>query len=402
MNKSLSTTYSTTCIISSMAFVWIGHFIVDFMLGIWPIYKTMIELDLTKAGLIMAFCAIIGEACQPWVGAFSDRGHAKTLAVIGILLTGCAAFFVYTVDYLALAVLFLLTYIGSGIFHPAAGGVVGTISHDRRALFMSIFASGGSLGLAISQLVFAKVHDAFDGHTAYLIIPSLCLILWVITAYRLPPQTHISTTHNKINIKQIFQFFRHPQISLIYVLLVCHQSTIWALIFLLPDVLQERLYDSWLCYGAGHFAFVIGSALSVIPGGFLADRYGTKNVLAFGSINGTLLFYVFLLAERLEPEMVMGLLFLMGACMGMITPLAIAMGTRLVPEAPGKVCAFLMGMVWIVSESVGPGCGGLLTQFFDANRAGRALAIVGTLLIIGNSCLLRLKLPSPHQAEVKI
>ena len=47
-----------------LLFMGTAHFFVDTMLGVWPIYKSMAQFDMAKAGLIVAAGAFIGEGSQ--------------------------------------------------------------------------------------------------------------------------------------------------------------------------------------------------------------------------------------------------------------------------------------------------------------------------------------------------
>ena len=59
------------------------------------------------------------------------------------------------------------------------------------------------------------------------------------------------------------------------------------------------------------------------------------------------------------------MLFFLGATLGAINPIALALGNRMAPHHPGAVSAFLMGMVWCVSEGLGQAGGGLLQPGSD-------------------------------------
>lgn len=381
-----------------MMFVWLGHFIVDFMLGIWPVYKTMIDLDLATAGLLMAGAAIIGEGCQPYMGALADRGYGRGVIITGVVLSCAASFFAYTSQVGMLALLFLSIYLGSGVFHPAASGLVGGLSGSRRNLMMTIFASGGALGMAISQFTFSKVYAEFDGHTLCFFLPAIILIIWASLRSFQAPKTAIDKSKLKPGgYRGLLKFFRHRELRNLYIMLVCNQGMMWAMIFLLPDVLKSRGYDSWLCYGAGHFAFVVGGAMTLIPGGYLADRFSERRVLFWGSIAACAFYYLFLTYETMPAAGVLMVLFLCGACLYVMAPVAIANGIKQMPSEPGSVSAFLMGMVWMVSESCGPGLGGLLTKCFTENAASKALSIIGVCFAVTIWCSSRIVVAAEHR-----
>lgn len=68
--------------------------------------------------------------------------------------------------------------------------------------------------------------------------------------------------------------------------------------------------------------------------------------------------------------------------MGLISPVSIALGNRMLPRNPGLVGATLMGLAWCVSEAVGQGGGGILSTYFEADAAAKALSILGLFLLV--------------------
>jgi FSR family fosmidomycin resistance protein-like MFS transporter len=119
----------------------------------------------------------------------------------------------------------------------------------------------------------------------------------------------------------------------------------------------------------------------LIPGGYLAERYSTKTVVFMASILSFFQFYAFLLLPGLPDFAVLGILFGLGATLNLVTPVIIAHGNQLMPSRPGLVSAFLMGLVWCVSEAIGPGGGGLLTLCFEDQAPVKALLFYGILFV---------------------
>jgi FSR family fosmidomycin resistance protein-like MFS transporter len=155
------------------------------------------------------------------------------------------------------------------------------------------------------------------------------------------------------------------------------------MLFLLPDTLLSRGYNSWICFGGGHFAFVCGMTLFLAPAGYLADRYSARNVVLTTIVIGTAAFYAFLLVPFLSVEMLMILLVIMGASLGIVNPLTVVFGNKLYPNRSGMVSAFLMGLVWCVSEGIGQFGGGMLTKLFTEDAPARALGCLGVLYFVG-------------------
>lgn len=361
---------------------WLSHFLVDTMLGIWPVYKSLIQLDLAKAGLIVAIGAFIGEGCQLLFGAFSDRGYRKHLVIVGLLLASASAFFAYFNQYGLLFSLYLMTCLGSGSFHPAAAGLISGLIPNRRGLLMTFFASGGSLGMAASQIIFMQAYTSLGGNIYVLALPIFLLAL-ILILYRFPSQAPAKSAYCfKDILKDFASFFRQPVLRSLYIAQVANQSILWGTIFILPDVLKTLGHTEWICYGGGHLCFILGGFCMMVPAGYLADKYSARQVILAAGIGGIFAFYFILFSGGLSMWAVLPALFMLGASLTLVNPIGVALGIRFEPTKPGSISAFLMGLVWCISEALGPGGVGVMSRFFDDYAPVKALALLGLLYLV--------------------
>ncbi|MFV0340930.1 MAG: MFS transporter [Parachlamydiaceae bacterium] len=363
--------------------VWTAHFLVDFMVGVWSVFKTMAGLDLGVAGLIAAGCGLVGEGSQILFGPLTDKGYKKQLILLALILTSGSALLVYTDFYLVYFLLFLLTCIGSGAFHPPAVSLTGALTEKRKALFIAIFSTGGSLGLALSQIIYSKAHHYFLGDTIVLLAPSailfvICVFLGFWQKEQLPMQ---STSSRRIGWEMVRDYFKNPSLKMLYFTQVSSQTISWSVIFILPDILHSRGYDASIAFGGGHFAFIMGGVLMMIPSGLIADRFSPRSYILFASITGSTLLFAFLSMPFLSDAYLLATLMLTGSMLGTIQPVAVALGNHLGRANPGLVSAFTMGMVWCVSEMVGPGGVGLLSGLFEEDAPAKATMVMGVLFL---------------------
>jgi MFS transporter, FSR family, fosmidomycin resistance protein len=362
--------------------LWMGHFVVDFMIGIWSVFKTLAGLDLAKAGIIAAACAFLGEGMQVVFGSLSDKGYRKVLVLGGILGTISSLLIPFTHSYVVYFLLYLMTCLGSGSFHPSAVSLMGALSEKRKGVFITLFATGGSLGLATSQIIFSTTYRYFDGNVLILALPSLLLAILVL--FHAFPQPKVAPCRKSLGFKAFGEFFKRKDLRALYISQVCNQGTLWAITFMLPDILLSRGYEPWICYGGGHMCFMFGIMSMMIPAGYLADKYSAKHVILYSSVAGFAFLYYFLLTPDLPAAGAMGLLFSLGATLGLVNPVALAFGARLVPNNPGMISAFLMGMVWCAAEVIGPAGSGILADIFaNENAPSQALLVLGMLLPVG-------------------
>lgn len=372
-----------------VAFICLGHFSVDFMLGIWPVFKTMAGLDLALAGLMAGSCVVVGEGLQGYLGGLSDRGYQRALLFFGLSFACAACFFSYTASFFVFFLLYLTTCLGSAAFHPTAASVLSHLDISNRSSIMGLFTASGMLGLGISQSLFSWLHLNNNGSTWYLALPSL--ILAVATFWIIRQKSSTATTEKKGSLKLYMRFLKVKELRALYVSMLGNQIVLWSLVFLLPDLLKERGAEPWVVFGGGHLVLMIGATLGPPIFGYIADRVSTRSVLIATSLLTFVSYYLLVMPYQLSLELLFALLFMLGSMMGSVPPLIWALGAQMVPQHRGVILAFLMGFVWIFSESLGLGLSGYLATLFDENGAAAALGIMGSIQIV--SCYVNLQLP---------
>ncbi|HSW86430.1 MAG TPA: MFS transporter [Rhabdochlamydiaceae bacterium] len=369
----------------SLMLLWVGHLFMDFCTGIWPIYKTVAKIDIAQAGLIAGISGFSGEILQIVFGYFCDRGYRKKILILGLILASSILWITFVKGIFNSFLVLLLLMLGSGSFHPAATGIAGSLSQTHKGKIILFFASGGAIGLGISQLVFTNLMEKFNGHAYILFIP-LLLIIFAIVYHQFPDQKFIGPS---TSIKGFFEPIMHCRkpLLLLYLSQVSIQGLMLAFMFLLPDLLRDRSCHSWLCMGGGHLCFILGSALTMVPAGYLCDKYGQKSVMLVVLCCATVLLYLFLANHSLSVGLTILLLSTLGAFLGIINPIIVSWGNRLVPQNPSTVSAILMGFAWCLSN-FGPTSAGIISGYFNENAFVNAIAILGLSLVLIFFCTL--------------
>lgn len=364
-----------------LVFICLGHFCVDFMLGIWPVFKTMAGLDIAMAGLLAGSCVVFGEGLQCFFGSLSDRGYERALLFWGIIISGCAALFSYSDSYVAFLLLFLGTCLGSAAFHPTAASLLASLEGSKRSTVMGFFTASGMMGLGISQMLFSWTYESFDGSTAILCLPSILLSVAIVAIFRGNPEPRLAK-EKKESLHLFMRFLKVKALRALYFSMLGNQIVLWSLVFLLPDFLKERAYPSWIVYGAGHLALMLGATVGPPILGHFADKSSSRQVIVFASFMTLFLFYLFLLPIEITNNLLFCALFFLGVMMGSVPPLIWALGGQLVPQHRGTISAFLMGFVWIFSEGIGLGLSGYFASLFTTDCAAWALALMGSIQVL--------------------
>ncbi len=377
--------------------LWLSHLILDFFTGIWPIYKTIAGIDIVQAGLIAGLSGFIGEFLQLFFGYFSDKGYRKQILILGLALSSAIVWITFAESLFPSFLLLLLLMIGSGSYHPAAAGIAGGMTQSYKGRFILFYASGGAIGLGISQLIFTHVFQLFDGHVLILLVPVIATLL-ILLFHRFPEPIE---ARPRITIPSLIALFRQHRKSLLFLYFsqAFGQGLVLAFTFLLPDLLSDRACHPWLCRGGGHFCFILGAAVTMVPAGYLCDRFGQKKTLLVIVSAATALLYTFLMQRELPLGNTIILLSTLGAFLGIINPIIISWGNRLVPESPSSVSALLMGCAWCLSH-LGPTCAGLIVPHFSEDRFILTLALMG--LVLALIFFFILLIPSPKRVQIKV
>jgi FSR family fosmidomycin resistance protein-like MFS transporter len=363
----------------SLILLWSSHLLLDFFTGIWPIYKTIAGIDLAKAGLIAGLSGFFGEFLQLFFGYFSDRGFRKTVIILGLILASCVLWITFTSDILFSFFILLLLMLGSGSYHPAAVGFAGLLSSERKGRNILFFASGGAIGLAISQLAFTKALDLCRGHALIFLIP-VAMLIGVIACYPMQGQGD----NRRLSFKEFIQPLLRAKHSLVllYITQVFNFTLITAFMFLLPDLMRSKDCHTWLCMGGGHLCFVLGGAMMMVPAGYLCDKFGHKPVLLIVMFSGLLLLYSFLIHSEHSLKKTILFLTTLGGFMGTVNPIIVSWGNKLVPESPSTVSGLLMGCAWCLAN-LGAAWAGLLAKAITVEPIVMTLCLLGLLLALG-------------------
>lgn len=357
--------------------IWISHFMMDFMLGVWPVYKTIAHIDLVIAGWIASLSLFFGEGFQLYFGYLSDKGYAKKLLVVGIGLTATIPFLSFVENEWVLFAMVLCAFVGSGAFHPSGSGLITIGESSHQSFLVALFACGGMAGAASSQIVYTFVYYQFPEKVSLLFVPVL-LCTVCCACFSFPKNTLLKS---KVNIREILNAIKPQKVKLIllYIIHVLLQIVVLSFAFLLPDILMIKNYETWFCLGGGYFCFIMGSVLTSLPIGHCVDKIGYRLVLMTIVVASLILLYLFLALESLSLALPIVLLFLLGGTMGVIVPVVVAGGIQNVPsQTRSFVSALYMGGTSCLA-GFGPILASLVATSFE--NQGPIIALQGFSLL---------------------
>jgi FSR family fosmidomycin resistance protein-like MFS transporter len=341
----------------TFAAILLLHAILDCYGGIWPIFKHLAGIPLGYAGFVATLTTSVMWSLQPLFGHWADQGRMRRCIVLGTALTfpmmflgplgdhvktlGPAAAFALMIAVMALARL------GQAMFHPAGATIAGNLATGRRSTFLSVFIAAGWAGYGASQIVYSSTYFAANGHTELALLPGLVLFTWAALACR-PGETP-AEIRTPVSWRLAFGALGDKGLLLLFIILTLMSAMNQGLLFLLPEFLAERGYPQWIVNGGGLAFLVVGSAIAMVPFGYLADRFNPRAVFAAtvalsGATYGTLT-----LAPRLSLPMFILVCIATGGAISAVNPLGVALGQLLAPGRSSAVGGIMMGLAWGVA-----------------------------------------------------
>src|SRR4029079_4456205 len=174
----------------------LGHLTIDayssFFSPLLPLLVHRFGLNLTLVGTLVALASVTSSFGQPVFGLVSDRMRRPWLVAFGPLVAaGVMSSIGLAPGYGALIALLMAGGVGVAAFHPQAAALAGE-GTPRRALAMSIFVTGGTLGFALGPLLAVGTVQVFGlSHTWFAVVPG------VIMSALLAPRLLGSSVHSR-------------------------------------------------------------------------------------------------------------------------------------------------------------------------------------------------------------
>lgn len=328
--------------IGTLTFV---HFMMDFYSSILPPLLPLIiakfSLSLTLAGSLVSTYSLSSALLQPIFGLLSDRLHGRVFIFWGPLFTTLFISLVgWSPSYLSLVILLFLAGLGISAFHPQGTAVVGQEAKQKRALAISVFLFGGTLGFAVGPLVITWWTSSYGLGSVFAVgVPG---IISVLLCFRFVPYSNL--LREKGRGKRLLgdlRFFLKP-LALLFTVVMVTSVVRLGLASFMPVVLTEEgvsLPMVGLFLSACAFLGSTGSMVGAIASG----RWGRKKVMVIAMVLSLPLFQYYFINPG-----TLGLVLIAFGSATIMSPYSVivAIGQEAIPQRSGTVSALLMGFGW--------------------------------------------------------
>lgn len=338
--------------------------------------KADLGLSDTQLGMLtgLAFAALYVTLGLP-IARFADRGNRKNVVVVSLAIwsfmtaiSGSAASFVQL----------LLARIGVGIGEaggspPSHSILSDTFAPKQRATALSIYSTGIYIGIFLGFVIGGVIAKNFGWRIAFYAIgiPGVLLAIILYFTVKEPIRGQYDPVGASDEIPKLSEVFKalFRSKSFVYVSLGAGFLAFgqYGLFNFLPSFLQ-RLHEMDIAT-AGYILGItigIGGGIGTFLGGYITDRFGTKDIRWYiwipmiTLITGLIPFSIFLFADNIK--IVIAMLFLNVLLWSFYLGPVIAVAHSLVNA---RMRAFTSSVLFLILNAIGLGFGPLTVGFIS-------------------------------------
>jgi len=370
-----------------------GHLMADFTQGAVAALIPFFVADrrwsyATAASLVLAL-NLSSSIVQPAFGHWADRRSRAWLMPMGLMLAGTGLALVGWMPSYALVVgVLAVAGIGVAAFHPAAAQALHSVAGEKRATSMSVFSVGGNAGFALGPLVATGVLlTAGLRGSALLVIPAWLMAAMLAANLRLYPVVTRLSARGGAGAALPGSANSWGAFVLLSAILLCRSVAFVSLNAFLPAYWIGVLGQGRGAGGAALSLLLAIGAVGTLLGGWMADRYGRKRVIAFSLLFAGALMLA--LPNVLPPGAAMALLVPLGLSFFMSSSVIVTLGQEYLPERVGLASGVTLGLAVTVGGLAAPGLGWIVDRYGFASAFG-----TGAFLALAASTMAWL-LPAP-------
>ena len=344
---------------SVLLMVSLGHLLNDMFQSvipsIYPMIKESLGLSFVQVGAITLTNQITSSLLQPLVGYYSDKHPRPYGLVVGMCFT-LTGLLLLSVANSFPAVLLSVAFVGVGssVLHPESSKVARLASGGAKGMAQSIFQIGGNVGRAFGPVAVALIVVPHGQGSIRWFALLAVVAVWVLSrigrwyqkqlakqAAKVVPNTgrnEVMLQENKNNLTR-----RQIVVALLVLLVLMFSKDFYTAN--IQSYLTFYMIDKFgLSVGASQyvlFAFLVSTAIGLLIGGEVGDRYGRKYVI-WGSILGSSPFALLLPYCNLAWTIVLAVL--VGMVMSSAMSAILVYGTELLPGSVGMISGAFFGL----------------------------------------------------------
>ncbi len=344
----------------------------SFLTPLLPRLQAAFGVDYARVSMLVAIYSMSSSLFQPVAGLIADRYDKRWLAALGPLLVAIGVGLVgwYPNIYLFAFVL-AFAGLGSALFHSSAAALVGQYApENKKGFWISIFGSGGHLGMSLAPAVSIGIAKNYGLPNITWLVP-FALIPAVLFLKFAPV---VKVPGKRSGFKDLLRVFR-GEVAKLWALATLRILAFSSLTTTIPywfgqlGISDERMA---LALTVSSISGIVGT----LVGGMLSDRLGRKIILT-SSLGLAIPLYILLVTVSPHSWIYIPLLSIAAIVSTASIPVTVVMAQNYEPSQIATVSGLMMGFTWGFAGLLYGGVGPLVEIYGVLN----ILRLIGLLLI---------------------
>ncbi len=369
----------------------LGHLVIDTNQGslpaLLPYLKAVLGLTYTATGVIVLMANVTSSLIQPLFGFLADKTSRRWLlplsvflSSVGIALSGVAP------SYYALLALVMVSGFGVAAYHPEGYRTATQVAGDRKATGVSIFSTGGNIGIAVGPPLITLLLVSFGlPGTLGMLLPGLLVTVLLVTVLPglsrpLPARAQGATLAPKTMVKGM---------SLLILVVAIRSWTQLGFTTYMPFYYLEVLKGDPRMVGTLLAVFLGAGAAGTLVAGPISDRVGHRRYMVSVFFLTPPLAVAFLLVSGMWTFV---LLAALGFVLVSTFTVSVVLGQAYMPRNLGMASGLIVGF------AIGAGGVGATALGWVADHWGLASALWISALTPILGCAVSLTLPEPRSS----
>ena len=325
----------------------LGHMVIDInggaLAAMLPFLKTSLALTYTSAAFVILMANVTSSLIQPVFGYFADKTSRRWILPVSVILASVGMGFTGLATSYS-TVLFLVVIAGIGIasYHPEGYRTATQVAGERKATGVSIFSTGGNLGIALGPPLITALVTAFGlrGSLGLMIPGVITAGLLAVVLPRFTPMGSHAVKHG--------DSARAPGsmygMTVLVIMVMLRSWTQTGFTTLVPFYYLDVLKGDPRMVGTLLAVFLGSGAAGTLAAGPIADRFGVRRYAVGVFLLATPLAIAFLFAHGFWIYLVLGALgFVLISTFTVTVVLAQSYMPRNLGMASGLIVGFATG-----------------------------------------------------------
>lgn len=358
----------------------LGHFTVDMYVGVipmlYPLLRGKFDLSLETVGYVSLAYGGAASLSQPFFGVLADRRGTRFVGAALLWTATTFALLGFAPSFAWLVVIAALSGLGSGLYHPlGALNARAVINERERNTAMSIYVTGGTLGVASGPLVGAFILWVMGLHgTALMLLPgALIAPLMLRQGKTIAAKVPRRAKGASVDLAPI----PWAMMGAIVGMMMTRAWTIAGIQTFLPTWFDELGYGR-LMQSALVTTLLLATALGTVGSGTLADRFGRKVLLICSAAVSIPLILIY---AQFPGRMTFVWVALIGTLAASTLPLLLVIAQELMAGRAGLASGLIMGLGFAMS-AIGMPITGWVGDRWGLQDAMRFQAAVGVVTLV--------------------